>query len=38
MQSVRGPAGSDPFYSLSDPNRSALDKEAPEEGGRGESL
>lgn len=35
MQSVRGPAGTDPFYSLRGPNGSDLNKEAPEEGGRG---
>lgn len=36
MQSVRDPAGTDPFCSLRDPNGSVHNKE--QEGGREESL
>lgn len=38
MQSVEGPAGTDPFYSLRDPSGSDLSKGAPQERGREESL
>lgn len=38
MQSVGGPARTDPFYSLRDPNGSDLNKGASQEGGREESL
>lgn len=33
MQSVRDPAGTDPFYSLRDPSGSGLNKEARREAG-----
>lgn len=38
VQSVRGPAGAEPCYSLRDPSGSDLNKGAQEEGGREESL
>ena len=38
MQPVRGPAGTDPFHSRKDPNRSDLNKGPWEEGGREKGL
>lgn len=38
MLSVGGPAGTGPFYSRRNPNGSDLNKGAPQEGGREESL
>lgn len=38
MQPIRGPAGTDPFHSLKNPNRSDLNKGALEGGGREEGL
>lgn len=38
MQPIRGPAGTDPFHSLKNPNRPDLNKGALEGGGREEGL